>query len=95
MAYVFAKECLVFTVGLLKISRKYPSGTDGKELLEQRSTLMANACLIKELLKQLKDMPDILECWPKAPNSHCFQVYESSTLLAIGSFCEQSEMLLL
>lgn len=72
MAYVFAKECLEVAVGLLKISRKYPSGTDGKELLEQRSTLMANACLIKELLKQLKYMPDILECWPKAPNSHCF-----------------------
>ena len=52
MAYVFAKECLEFAVGLLKISRKYPSGTDGKELLEQRSTLMANTCLIQELLRQ-------------------------------------------
>jgi len=90
--YVIASICLNFAVESLRISREFPKVKDAKKLLDLRSGLLDNMCVIQECLKRLQDVPEILDRWPKIPNSHCFQCYESSTLLAIGAFCGELQL---
>jgi hypothetical protein len=90
--YFLAGVCFNFAVKSLKISRKLQQVKNSKELLDLRTGLLDNMCVIQELLKRLKNMPEILERWPKVPGSHCFQCYESSTLLAIAAFCGEIQL---
>jgi hypothetical protein len=90
--YFLAGVCFNFAVESLKITRKLQEVKNSKELLDLRSGLLDNMCVIQELLKRLKNMPEILERWPKVPSSHCFLCYESSTLLAIAAFCGEIQL---
>ncbi len=90
--YFLAGVCFNFAVESLKISRKLQEVKNSKGLLDLRSGLLDNMCVIQELLKRLKNMPEILERWPKVPSSHCFLCYESSTLLAIAAFCGEIQL---
>lgn len=87
--YVIGGICFNFAFESLKITRELSKERDVNRLLDLRSGLRDNMSVIQECISRLKNMPTVLNSWPKTPNSHCFHCYESSTLHAIGCFCEE------